>query len=572
VGRRAFLKAAGALALSVPAHRAAALSPPAAPPAGAVTLYNGIRLGRPWPPSYHGLSPAPVTPPYLIDRPAVVPIDVGRQLFVDDFLIEESSLTRTFHRAEYSPDNPVLSPTTRWEKYDEYAERTKTRSNPAAMPFSDGVFYDPDERIFKMWYMGGYSQNTCYATSHDGLTWDKPALDVVPGTNIVTHGRRDSSTVWLDLNERDRTRRYKMSRWYDHYLELLASPDGIHWRDMGRTGLTGDRTTFFYNPFRRIWVYSLRGESTVGGLGRHRRYWETPDLFANVSWQKDEPVVWTGADSADPRRPEFNVPAELYNLDCVAYESVMLGLFTIFRGERSDREKPNDVCVGFSRDGFHWDRLERRSFLEVSERIGSWNWANVQSAGGCCLVVGDKLHFYVSGRRGLPGTSEPGVCSTGLATLRRDGFASMDAGEGETRVRRVAPSTAPGTLTTRPVRFSGRHLFVNVGAGAGELRVEVLDREGRTIAPFSAANCVPVRVDSTRAGVTWSAAPDLGRVAGEIVRFRFHLTRGRLYAFWVSASADGRSMGYVAAGGPGFAGVVDDGQTASTQRTPRTQR
>jgi hypothetical protein len=259
-----------------------------------------------------------------------------------------------------------------------------------------------------------------------------------------------------------------------------------------------------------------------------------------VSWQKDEPVVWTGADSADPRRPEFNVPAELYNLDCVAYESVVLGLFTIFRGERSDREKPNDVCVGFSRDGFHWDRLERRSFLEVSERVGSWNWANVQSAGGCCLVVGDKLHFYVSGRRGLPGTNEPGVCSTGLATLRRDGFASM--GEGETRVRRVAPSTPPGTLTTRPIRFSGRHLFVNVDAKAGELRVELLDREGRTIAPFSAANCVPVRVDSTRAQVAWSTAPDLARVAGEIVRFRFHVTRGQLYAFWVSPSADGPSM------------------------------
>ena len=250
--------------------------------------------------------------------------------------------------------------------------------------------------------------------------------------------------------------------------------------------------------------------------------------------------MWTGADSADPRRPEFNVPAELYNLDCVAYESVVLGLFTIFRGERSDREKPNDVCVGFSRDGFHWDRLERRSFLEVSERVGSWNWANVQSAGGCCLVVGDKLHFYVSGRRGLPGTNEPGVCSTGLATLRRDGFASM--GEGETRVRRVAPSTPPGTLTTRPIRFSGRHLFVNVDAKAGELRVELLDREGRTIAPFSAANCVPVRVDSTRAQVAWSTAPDLARVAGEIVRFRFHVTRGQLYAFWVSPSADGPSM------------------------------
>jgi hypothetical protein len=558
VDRRTLLKVVGASALSVPARRAAALVPLLAPQAAApATLYNGIRPAVPWPPSYHGLSPTPVTPPYLVDRPEVVPIDVGRQLFVDDFLVEETSLTRSFYRAEYYPNNPILRPATTWEQYDEYAERTKTRSNPAAMPFSDGVFYDPYERIFKMWYMGGYSQNTCYATSHDGIEWNKPALDIVPGTNIVTHGKRDSSTVWLDLAEHDRTRRYKMARWYDHYMELLASEDGVHWHDMGRTGLTGDRTTFFYNPFRRVWVYSLRGESTFGGLGRHRRYWETPDLFANVNWRKDEPVLWTGADAADPRRPEFNVPAELYNLDCVAYESVVLGLFTIFRGERTEREKPNDVCVGFSRDGFHWSRPDRRAFLQVSEHVGSWNWANVQSAGGCCLIVGDKLHFYVSGRRGVPGTNDPGVCSTGLATLRRDGFVSMDDGT-EPRVRRVSPTTAPGTLTTRPVHFSGRHLFVNVDSSAGELRVEVLDRDGRTIVPFSAAACTPVRADSTRARVTWSAAADLARVAGEIVRFRFHIIRGRLYAFWVSPAVDGASRGYVAAGGPGFPGVVDD--------------
>ena len=27
------------------------------------------------------------------------------------------------------------------------------------------------------------------------------------------------------------------------------------------------------------------------------------------------------------------------------------------------REKINEVTVGFSRDGFHWDRPDRRSFL-----------------------------------------------------------------------------------------------------------------------------------------------------------------------------------------------------------------
>lgn len=551
VDRRTFLKtaAAGAWACSWPCGAADAAS-------SGDTLYNGIRITNPWPPRRRGFQARPVTPPYLLDRPDVVPIDVGRQLFVDDFLIEETSLVRTFHRPVYHPANPVLRPTTRWEKYDEYAERTKTRSNPAAMVFSDGVFYDPQDRIFKMWYMGGYSQNTCYAFSRDGIEWEKPSLDVVPGTNITMAAHRDSSTIWLDLTERDPARRYKMAFWYDHYLVLHVAADGIHWKPAGRSGPAGDRSTFFYNPFRKVWVFSIRG-ATPGNIGgRFRRYLETTDFEQGARWQEHQPVPWVSSDIDDPRRPEYAVPAELYNLDCVAYESVLLGLFTIFRGERNEREKPNDVCVGFSRDGFHWDRPDRQAFLPVSERVGDWNWGNVQSAGGCCLVVGDTLHFYVSGRHGVPGTTEPGVCSTGLATLRRDGFVSMSDGDNSGDITRIEPPLPRGTLITRPVTFSGRFLFVNARI-SGELRVEVLDREGRTIAPFSADRCVPISGDGTRMAISWQGVPDLSAVAGRPVRFRFSLRSGEIYAFWVSPSASGVSRGYVAAGGPGFTNSAD---------------
>jgi hypothetical protein len=135
----------------------------------------------------------------------------------------------------------------------------------------------------------------------------------------------------------------------------------------------------------------------------------------------------------------------------------------------------------------------------------------------------------------------------------------MDDSGAPARVQRTAPSVAPGTLTTRPVRFSGRHLFVNADSAAGELRVEVLDRDGNTLAPFAAGACLPLREDTTRGRMRWQSVADLSPVAGQVVRFRVHLTRGRLYAFWVSPSIDGASHGYVAAGGPGFRGMVDDG-------------
>jgi hypothetical protein len=42
------------------------------------------------------------------------------------------------------------------------------------------------------------------------VKWEKPSLDVQAGTNVVHTARRDSGTVWLDLEERDPQRRYKM--------------------------------------------------------------------------------------------------------------------------------------------------------------------------------------------------------------------------------------------------------------------------------------------------------------------------------------------------------------------------
>jgi len=431
---------------------------------GPEVLYNGIELPPPWPPQREALSREPLPdPPYLAEPPTPILVDVGRQLFVDDFLVEETTLKRTYHAATYIEGNPVLKPDKPWETESKF---------PTAMVFSDGVFYDPADKLFKMWYMGGYTDCTCYATSTDGIHWDKPELDVVPGTNIVQRSKRDSGTVWLDLEETDPARRYKMMLYLlgegSGCYTLYFSPDGIHWSDpVVHSGPAGDRGTFFYNPFRQKWVYSIR-EYIPATVGRCRRYSENRDAIEAAKWEAGKATFWVGADKLDPIREDLKTPCELYNLDCVGYESILLGLFSIWRGQPSDRAKPNEIVLGYSRDGFNWYRPVRTAFIPVSEKYGDWNWGNVQSAGGCCLVVGDELWFYVSGRAGVKGNSGSGVSATGLAKLRRDGFASMDA-----------PADTEGTLTTRAVQFGGKYLFVNADVDQGELRVEVLEKGPR---------------------------------------------------------------------------------------------
>ncbi len=488
-------------------------------------LYNGLRLPSPWPPKNGDASV--VLPP-----PAVIPIDVGRQLFVDDFLIQETTLSRTFHLAKYHEASPVLKPDQPWE-------------GDTAMAFSDGCWYDPKDKLFKMWYLAGKERATCYAVSEDGLRWTKPALDVRPGTNVVQTGHRDSSTVWLDHEEKDPKKRFKMFRSCSggstvpkaYGLAHFVSEDGIHWSDKPvLSGSCGDRSTVFWNPFRKVWVYSIRHG---WGEPRRRRYWERADLDKSPMWEQlVEAPMWLASDAQDPVRPEYKVPCQLYNLDGIAYESLMLGLFTIWRGQFPDRQKPNEVCLGYSRDGWTWSRPDRRPFCPVSDKQGDWNANNVQSVGGGCLVVGDKLYFYVSGRAGEAGSNKAGVSTTGLAVLRRDGFASMDAGDVE------------GTLTTRPVRFDGKQLFVNLRASKGELWAEAIDEKGDVLARGG-----PVTGDATCLAVPGEFA----KLAGRTLRFRFRLKSGSLYSFWMSPDERGASRGYVGAGGPGFTGPVDRG-------------
>jgi hypothetical protein len=212
------------------------------------------------------------------------------------------------------------------------------------------------------------------------------------------------------------------------------------------------------------------------------------------------------------------------------------------------RPKIIDLQLGYSRDGFVYDRPNREAFLKCARTPGTWNRGYLHPATGVCLIVGDRLHFYFGTWSGEAADHHHMYAggSTGLATLRRDGFASMDA-EG-----------AEGTLTTVPVVFNGRFPFVNVAAREGELRTEILDAQGKVIAPFSLANSMPVKTGSTKLRLTWKGADDLRELSGKAVRFRFHLTQGQLYAFWVSRSEGGASGGYVGAGGPGLNGAIDN--------------
>ncbi len=531
------------------------------------TLYNGLELPYEWPPRHldpNSTDPMPV--PYLHKLPKTLPVDVGRQLFVDDFLIEKTDLKRTFHQAQKFEGNPVFKA----ETPRELGPSKEGERGEEATVFlgQGGVFWDPADKLFKMFYVGGWRGPLSLATSTDLKHWTRQGALLGEGLRwagpqLVTGG--SDNCVWLDLNAKDPAERIKyLTCWmhvpkaqrppgFNHSLQV--SGDGRTWSDaMPTDTASDDYCSFFFNPFRQKWCFSIKRGTA---RGRSRYYLESDDFMKGTNWSKA--VYWTNADKLDKPEPEGRYPGagetpQLYSLNAVAYESLMVGMHYIHRGPKNELcdkgkfPKLIDLELGFSRDGFHWQRPDRRAFIAGARTEGAWDRAYLHSTAGVFVVLDDQLVFPYTGTSGTAPGGKHGMYTggaIGLATLRRDGFASMDAG------------AKTCTLTTRPLRFKGENLFVNFAAPQGELRVEVLTLEDKTYGGYSAAKCVPLRGDSTRQRVTWNGAENIGRAKEKNVKLRFTLTNGSLYSFWVTDDKNGASHGYVGAGGPEYKGVMD---------------
>lgn len=482
-------------------------------------LYNNIVLDD----DFNAQPSDPDDVPYLKNPPEVIDVTVGRQLFVDDFLIEETTLAPVFHEAKKYEGNPVLFPEADWETKD---------ASPVAAPLSGGAWYDEKEHLFKMWYHAGWQEHACYAVSEDGIHWERPALDIIPGTNIIldydrTPGARerdpahylcpDTTAFLIDDADPDPSRRYKFHMTNPGWglpSVIATSPDGIHWDNFTTTVDVGDCSTAFYNPFRRKWVYSIRS----GWSARARDYYECDDLYDANRGAK--PVQWLKADERDKANPYLGNTPQLYNVNAVGYESIMLGMFDIHYGPENNIccrlgvPKITEVQPMFSRDGYHFSR-PRKALIHASMYEGAWDRGYVKAACGVTVIHGDELWFYYSAfggdeRFGGDDEHKSGIYmngATGLAKLRRDGFVSMDG---------------CGSLLTRPIVFFGkRSLHINA---VGEVKVSVLTADGALL-----AEAAPFSGDSTNAMLDLGGF-DLSAQNGKTLRLKFDV-KGSLYAF-----------------------------------------
>lgn len=457
------------------------------------------------------------------------------QLFVDLDRVEAlDNVRQTFHAAQKHPLNPVLRKTKPWEN---------DRGTWGA------VIYDEDAKLFKAWY-GGASGNKkeyrpgslsdcsvlCYATSKDGVHWDRPELGLheVMGTrknNVVIgddhhNGLAHWESVLKDPLAKDPERRYKAIGWssYDwdgpmSGIYTMTSPDGLRW--------THTREPVFrYHPRPGTKDYGPIGDAQslmIDTLrGRYVAYLRSlPHRSLSIS---DDFITWS-----PPRLCLQAKPGEtsnmVYNHMGFVYGDRYLGLLTYF-----DRDPKNPLLtlrLLTSRDGESWQRPDTgRPFLDVGG-VGEWDRFIVMLTGAPPIRVGDQLYFYYRGlaTRHRPYEGKDDAYrqggGLGLATLRLDGFASLDA------------SYDGGRVTTKPFRTKGRQLRVNAKADFGKLWVEVLDAAGAPIPGLTRADCHPMQSDRVDHPIQWNDNGALAKLADRPIRLRFHLENARLYGYRV---------------------------------------
>ena len=491
---------------------------------------------------------------WKIKTPEEKPRTLGnkRQLFIDNFLIESlDGVSKTLNQPTKYP-KPII---------ERIPEQESTWA--AGMPISfSSVVYDEGDQLFKMWYSlhtrgkGDEKSLLCYASSTNGIDWVKPDLKIFKfrGTgenNIVLPFGGLASGVFIDPQETDPSQRYKMMHMFNDYkIYASHSADGFRWKPYNQ-----GKAVFLKPPGhdsqmvaywdRNLGKYVAIIRDRTGRISDVRAKLVT-NASANQTWKRlwdpsgkrspqnhsirrvgqiesDDFLSWTnyrvilGADIKDPLNQD-----QFYNMEVLPYEGLRIGLMTVFSDDP-------DYCRGSvqltsSRDGRNWRRFENRQpFIPLSNRLGDFDWGSIYPL-QAPLVVDDEIWIYYVGygvdhNHAAPAELKGFPNAIMLAKLRLDGFVSIDAGPSE------------GTLTTKPLTFSGETLQINADSKQGRVLVEVLDENDKPMTGFTKNRCNPFQGDSLRHVVTWDGKSDVSPLEGKVVKLRFYLQNAKLYSF-----------------------------------------
>ena len=471
--------------------------------------------------------------------------DPGLHLFVDDEEVQDHpGFVRKVQRPARLQAEPVLSPDRPWEG--------------KAVQLWGSVLFDDEEGLFKMWYYSvheelynrtGSGHFMCYATSRDGVEWEKPELGIVPcagsRANNIVYPTPDMGDlggdpwgVLKDVNEEDPSKRYKMGIYQQHLTEdaprfdesgmtveernqarkillekikdhhgmySLSSADGIHWKQGEDICVPrgGDGGTLVHDPMQGRYIATTRRYGTV--LDHFVVEWKKYRRVIAMSTSTDF-VDWTPLKTA-LKPDDFDDPMDqFYVMTPFVYGNQYLG----FLGVLQSVAELGPTQLVAARDLDHWRRVGRREEFMPVGSPGSWDCAWSTFSANPPVLRGDTLYMWYSGRPQAHGTQGMFESFIGVATLRKDGFVALRCG------------IRGGEVMTEPILVTGPRLYLNAAAPFAQVLVRVIDdMEEAPGFSFEACNGL-VRGDEVSREITWGEERrDLSRFAGR--RIRLHI-------------------------------------------------
>ena len=410
--------------------------------------------------------------------PRVIALRELPLLFADDSgIASRTGAVRTVHVA-HSRDAPVIEADARVYVY--------------------GSVY-LEEGLLRLWYMtrtSAYSGDcVLHATSRDGLNWLKDA-------NIVFNIH--SPSVLLDTRETDPAKRYKMLGAKSGGYHAAFSADGLHWSWYPRNPVLkhSDTITLAQDPFSGEYLAFHKRPATIRGIERRRTVWLSRSRGFQ-EWSEPE-LVFAPDEQDDVWVSDPNQRTEVYNMSVYPHAAGFIGLPTMFRlikripksevtpGQSPD-DGPIDVQLATSADGRMWHRTEPRVNVIPRGAPGSFDGGAILGVTSTCVHVGDKTWVFYTGLTTTHGgPMPPKRLSIGRAEWRRHGFVSLDA-------------AGRGRVETQPLRLGTPSLIVNADASCGDLRVALLEADGRSIPGLALEDSEPLCADATRWTARWKS-------------------------------------------------------------------
>ena len=409
--------------------------------------------------------------------------DSTKFLLLDNRIIEKTENVKLeVGKVIKHPSNPLFSEEKDWEmRFDNlYAN----------------VIYDREEDIYKCWYspfiVDSSSKNKellkinrkyrpppvremgiCYATSKDGIKWEKPNLGLINFNgnkkNNIVWRRPHGAGIFKDLDEENPARRYKLI--YKHIQEgnwglngsegnslaVSFSKDGLNWSDKINIA---DFPADTHNNAN--WIPNLNKYVAM------TRDWVK---FKGKEWGQRAVLRIESNDFINWENPKRVLIGENYDLQTYAmpyffYEGVFLGLVAI-HDQKSDRVWTE---LAWSLDTIKWSRIDiGNPLIPNSKKKFDYDYGCIYAAAKP-IIKNNEIQIFYGSSDYLHSGWRNGYFN--LATLRPDGFAGYVQENLDKK----------GLIVTKSIKYNGGFLKLTADVDkGGYIKVLVFNRKGDQI-------------------------------------------------------------------------------------------